>query len=278
VSWRAAHAILHRGTSKHLMAAISSFRRALEDDPQCALAYAGLAEALVRKYLYWDGDRSFLAEAVQTGRRALSIDPNCAEGHTSLGFAHAMSGSPQDALREYRQAIQLDPAEFLAHRLMGAMLARQGNYKAGEELLERAAQLRPSHISTFDHWHECLARQGKNEAAFEVGERGIEAAIEYLEQQPDDQDARLHLALLLARLGSWEEARAQAELARRRSPKDGFTLFNIGCVLALTGDEQAALDTLQDAQYRGYYIQSELMSNTDLDSLRELPRFRELAG
>ncbi|MEO0650442.1 MAG: protein kinase [Planctomycetota bacterium] len=275
---RNGHATLHRGTTKHLMAAISVFRHALEDDPGCAMAYAGLAEALVRKFLYWDGDRSFLSEAIEAAKRALTVDPTCAEAHTSLGFAHAMSGSADDAMREYRQAVQLDRNEWLAHRLMGAMLARQGNYKAAEELLERAAELRPQNISTWDHWHNCLTRQGKNEAAFEVGERGIEAAVTHLDEQADDQDARVHLALLLARLGSFDEARAQADMARRRAPKDGFTLFNIGCVLSLTGDEQAALAALEEAQARGYYVRSELWSNTDFDSLRELPRFRELAG
>ncbi|MHC4261972.1 MAG: protein kinase domain-containing protein [Planctomycetota bacterium] len=272
------HAVLHRGTTKHLMAAIATFRRALEDDPACALAYAGLAEAMVRKFLYWDGDRSFLGEAVDAARRALALDPACAEAHTSLGFAHAMSGSAEDALREYRQAIQLDRDEWLAHRFMGAILARQGNYKAAEEHLERASSLWPANISTWDHWYNCLIRQAKNEAALDVGERGIEAALNHLAQQPDDQDARIHLALLLARLGSFEEARTQADTARRRAPKDGFTLFNIGCVLALTGDEPAAMAALEESQARGYYVRSELWSNTDLDTLRELPRFRELAG
>src|SRR6185295_17330666 len=47
---RRAHEILHRGTSKHLMAAISTFRSALQEDPNCVLAHAGLGEAMVRKF------------------------------------------------------------------------------------------------------------------------------------------------------------------------------------------------------------------------------------
>src|SRR5882672_429505 len=90
------HEILHRGMTKHLLASISLFRRAIEADSHCALGYAGLAEALVRKYLYWDGDQSFLVESRENARRALSIDVNCAEAHTSLGFGYHMTGLSVD--------------------------------------------------------------------------------------------------------------------------------------------------------------------------------------
>jgi tetratricopeptide (TPR) repeat protein/predicted Ser/Thr protein kinase len=275
---RQAHEVLHRGTSKHLMAAISTFRRAIEDDPTCALAYAGLAEAMVRKFLYWDGDRSFLQEGFDAAQRALSLDPSCAEAHTSLGFAHSLSGSPDDAQREYRVAIQRDNDEWLAHRFLGALLARQGNYKAASPLLRRAIGLRPHHIGSYDHLYNVLYRLDRYEEALEVAEDGIRAARQYLRAQPDDQEARLHLALLLARMGSSEEARGEAQRARERAPKDGYTLFHVGCVLAVTGSPKEALSALEDAQSRGYYVRSELWSNTDLDSLRELPRFRDLAG
>jgi len=41
-------AVLRKGTTKHLLAASAKFRKALELDRYCALAPAGLAEALVR--------------------------------------------------------------------------------------------------------------------------------------------------------------------------------------------------------------------------------------
>ncbi|QDU66284.1 protein kinase domain-containing protein [Engelhardtia mirabilis] len=273
-----AHEVLHRGTSKHLMSAISTFRRSIEADPSCALAHAGLAEALVRKYLYWDGDRSFLNEALETARRALVVDTTCAEAHTSLGFALAMSGDSDGALREYRLAIQRDNDEWLAHRFMGALLARQGNLKAASPLLRRAIALAPTHIGSYDHLYNVLQRLDRYEEGLEVADRGIEAARAHLRDVPDDQEARLHLSLLLARMGSHDEARAECERARARAPKDGYTLFHIACVLALLGSEDESMDALEEAQSRGYYVRSELWSNTDLDSLRELERFQKLAG
>jgi tetratricopeptide (TPR) repeat protein len=162
---RRAHEVLHRGTSRHLMAAISSFRLALEEDPGCALAHAGLSESLARKFLYWDGDRSFLRESREEARLALAYDPLCAEAHSSLGYGHAVAGDTNEAQREYRLAIQLDNDEWLAHRLLGALLARLGNFEGASPLLQRAIALRPMHVGSYDHLYEVLVRLDRYQEA-----------------------------------------------------------------------------------------------------------------
>ncbi len=275
---RQAHVVLHRGTTKHLLAAVSGFRRAIEKDAACAIAHAGLAEALVRKFIYWDGDRTFLEEAFDAARRALQLDPNCAEAHTSLGFAYAMTGQSDDALREYRMAIRLDNDEWLAHRFMGAVLARQGNFKVAVGLLRRAIALEPNHIASYDHLYHVLLRLDRYEEGLEIADEGISAARRHLKQVPEAQEARLHLALLQARMKFDSDARTTLIEARAFAPKDGYTLFHIACVLALLGDRDQAMAALTEAQARGYYLRSELWSNSDLDPLRELPAFLQLAS
>jgi serine/threonine protein kinase/tetratricopeptide (TPR) repeat protein len=273
-----AHEILHRGTTKHLLAAISSFRRALDADPHCAIAYAGLAEAMVRKYLYWDGDHTFLDEARENASRALVLDPNCAEAHTSLGFAWHVSGHSTDAQREYRLAIQHNNDEWLAHRMLGAILARAGNFKNASPLLQRAIALKPMHIASYDHLYTVLQRMNRYEEAIEIADQGIAAARAHLSRVPDSQEARLHLAMLQARIGLADEARSHANRARELAPKDGYTAFHAACVYALVGDLHEAVDALVQAQHRGFYIHSELGRNTDLDVLRGMPEFQQLSS
>jgi adenylate cyclase len=95
---------------------------------------------------------------------------------------------------------------------------------------------------------------------------------------PDNQEARTHLALLLARLGLVDEARDQTRKAHERSPKDGYTSFYSACVYALIGELDEALESLSAAVERGFFVQSELVRNSDLDVLRGLPRFQTLIG
>ena len=273
-----AHDVLMRGTSKSLMASISSFRRALDADPYCAIAFAGLAEALVRKYLYWDGDSAFLEEGRQHAQRALALDDKCAEAHTSLGYAFHLSGHTSDAQREYRLAIQLDNEEWLAHRLLGELLARDGNFQAASPLLRRAIAIKPSHIGSFDTLYTVLQRLDRYEEALEIADKGIAEARKHLKEVHDSQEARLHMALLLARIGSDRDSRTVVQEARELRPKDGYTAFLAARVYAVLGDVEEAVEALGQAQARGFYIQSELIRNTDLDVLRGLPEFQALAS
>jgi Flp pilus assembly protein TadD/TolB-like protein/predicted Ser/Thr protein kinase len=271
-----AHTILHRGTSRHLLRAMSGFRQAIDLDPGLALAHAGLAEALVYKFLMFDGDGSYLTQAQDKAHEALDLDADSPEAHTSLGFAYQMAGRAADARREWRLAIQLDHTEWLAHRLLGAQYARLGNFAEAITLLQRAIDLKPDHLAAYDHLYSALDHAGRYERALLIAERGAAAGEAHLETQPDDQDVRLHLALLFARRGSVEDARVVARAARELYPKDGYSLFHLACVHALFGEADEALRLLREAQSRGYYIQSELHSNSDLDLLRGNREFQAL--
>jgi serine/threonine protein kinase/Flp pilus assembly protein TadD len=273
-----AHEILHRGTTKHLLGSITSFRAAIEADPYCALAYAGMAEALVRKFLYFDGDTSYLDEARAEAARALARSNDCAEAHTSLGFAYHLTNRSTDAQREYRLAIQLNQNEWLAHRLLGAVYARLGNFKEASPLLRKAITLRPVHIGSYDHLYGVLMRLNRYEEALQVADLGISAARAHIAEVPDNQEARLHMGMLLARAGRQEEAREAVAKARELSPKDGYTAFHAAIVLAILGDLTESLEALSTAATRGYFIQSELARNVDLDVLRALPDFQSLVA
>ncbi|MBK7877753.1 MAG: protein kinase [Planctomycetes bacterium] len=275
---RQAHEVLHRGMTKQLLASTTMFRRATELDPYCAIAHAGLAEALVRKYLYWDGDTTFLEEAREEANRALALDANCAEAHTALGFSFHLSGHTMDAQREYRRAMQLDNREWLAHRLLGAIYARAGNFKEASPLLRRAIALKPSHIGSYDHLYNVLRRLDRYEESLEIADQGIAAARTHLAQVPDNQEARLHMAMLQARLELDDDARATVQRAREVAPKDGYTAFHCACVHAILGDLAEAIEALTAAQARRYHIQAELQRNTDLDVLRAVPEFQALVG
>jgi tetratricopeptide (TPR) repeat protein len=282
--WRSqagARDVLHRGRSRHALIAISLLRKALDEyDRFCPEAYAILAEAMVRKFLYWDGDPSFLEEAREHADRALSLDASCSLAHTATGFAHHLAGAPEEAQRSYRRAMQLDTGEWYAHRLLGAIYAREGNFKSATGLFQRAIGLKPSHIASYDHLYNVLLRLGRYEEALEVADDGIQAARKRLAEVKDDLDARLHMAMLYARIAREDDARKQLALAQDLAPKDCFTAYHSAVVHALLAgpdDLQLAVELLGHARDRGYYLRSELARNSDLEPLRGMPEFRSLA-
>ncbi|MFT4649451.1 MAG: Flp pilus assembly protein TadD [Glaciecola sp.] len=275
---RRARLTIHKGTSKHLLFGVSMLRKALELDRFCATAHAVLAEAKVRKYLYWEGDPSFLEEAREHAARALTLDPQCPEAHTALGFAYHLSNHGEEARREYRLAIRLSSGEWFAQRLLGTMLTREGNLQHAEEALRQAIRLRPQYIACYDHMYRGLRHQGRHEEAQVIAEQGIQAALIHLANVPDDLESLLHMGFLQARLGQTEAATASADKALELAPKDGYTHFNVATIRALIGETGSAIDALRTAQDRGYYIKSEILGNTDLDALRGIKAFDSLAS
>lgn len=272
----AAHDRLLRGTSKHVISCISMIRTAIEDNAYSPRAYSCLAEAMVRKFLMWDGDQTFLDEAREFANRSLGLDQECAEAHTSLGFAYQHSGEPTDAQREYRIAIQIDPKEWMAHSYLGALLARGGNFRYAQEHLEKAVELRPRYIGSSDNLYLVHMRLGATDPAITVAESGIQSGLEQLKLFPKDQEARTQTALLFARLGRGAQARELIDEAQKRYPKDGFTNFRIACIHAALGDPDEAVRNLIAARDRGYFVRGELLGSTDLEILRGLPGFDDL--
>src|SRR5436309_7876194 len=135
----------HR-TREDLLTAISYYNRAIEEDRNYALAYAGYADAYANLGAYGyiapiDGAR----KTEKAAREAVALDENLAEAHAALGVANIAFAPSNLQLgdRELRRAIELSPSLALAHSYLAFSLARQG--RPDESLVEilKARELDP---------------------------------------------------------------------------------------------------------------------------------------
>ena len=62
------------------------FRRAIEIDPDYALAHAGVADCCSLLYMYFDARESNLKQGNAASRRALELEPDLAEAHLAAGW------------------------------------------------------------------------------------------------------------------------------------------------------------------------------------------------
>jgi tetratricopeptide (TPR) repeat protein len=73
--------------------AIEFFKKAIEIDPNYALAHAGLADAMAYKAAYFKtGDKNSLNESLKAARKAISLDPDLPEAYKSLGNTYTFQG------------------------------------------------------------------------------------------------------------------------------------------------------------------------------------------
>ncbi|UCG12674.1 MAG: hypothetical protein JSU72_19715, partial [Deltaproteobacteria bacterium] len=85
---------------------------------------------------------------------------------------------------------------------------------------------------------------------------------------------RCFCALASARLGDLKRARNEIEYARRLEPERADIAYRSACAYSLMGETALALQWLETAVERGHLELWWARVDPDLDTLRELPRFK----
>lgn len=89
--------------------------------------------------------------------------------------------------------------------------------------------------------------------------------------------SRLNAAALGAyRRGDFKKALGFAEQAYVASPKSSIVLYNLACDHALLGQKDKALAWLDKAVVGGFYAPRKITSDTDLDALRDEPKYKSI--
>ena len=109
------------------------FRRAIELDPNSAIAHKSYAEFLMH------GARS--ADAIREMERARDLDPLSLIVNTLVGFAYSNARQYNRAIEEYEKVIQLDPQFAPAHYFLGGALTNVRQYDEAIAHLQKAKDL-----------------------------------------------------------------------------------------------------------------------------------------
>jgi TolB-like protein/DNA-binding winged helix-turn-helix (wHTH) protein len=155
----------NRRTDENLHRAIGYFENATKQDPQYALAYAGLSDcyAVIGASIFGTMPADEAApKARQAAQRALEIDPTLAEAETS--FATVKFNYDWDwagAEEGYQHAIQLNPSYATAYQRYSLLLTAMGRFQEGFSQINKARELDPLSFSiNFSlGWRLYLARQ-----------------------------------------------------------------------------------------------------------------------
>jgi TolB-like protein len=143
---------LKKKTEDSFSKGISFFQQAIEQDPNYALAYAGLADAYSQmgSWTTLAPSESF-PKAKNSAEKALQLDDTLAEAHASLAFVKFYyEWDFAGADREFKHAISLDPSYAPARELYGYQMyltdPRRFDSAIGE--LNTAHELDPLSLST----------------------------------------------------------------------------------------------------------------------------------
>jgi tetratricopeptide (TPR) repeat protein len=285
--------------------AIESFNLAIKQDPNYALAYAGLADcyglmpawalmppsvghpkarAAAEKAILLDKS---LAEAyaalahtqhnydwdwsgAETNyRRAISLNPNYATArHWYANFLSEM-GKQDDAIAEKLRALDLDPLSLIINADFGYLYYQCRQYDRAIAQLKKALELDANFPITYQYLGFVYQQKKMYDDAIVAFQKAVSLI-------PDSAEAKAELAAAYAVAGRHAEALKILEDLKEESKSGYVVAFDFAMIYLNLGDKDRAMIHLEQAYKEHSYQMSSLKVEPRFDALRSDPRFIQL--
>jgi serine/threonine protein kinase len=245
-----------------LYKAEEEFRRALQDDPDCASAHAFYSDVF-----YFQAQKEL---ARLEAERALEIDGQNSMARYVLSHYYHLNGDYETAESMARDLIQRDPLSWPARLVLGDMRRQQGHPQ--ESIVEQQKILEVDQRNLY-------AIHFLAHAYLDAGD--LASARNLLESnRPAGQRNywwQLYWAILLALEGKRDEAAGEMdEDLRKWAAIVVWYTAQVADFYALVGEEETAFDWLERAVRNGDERAEAFGVNPRLASLRGHPRFRQI--
>jgi len=246
----------------HPQQALQLFNRALEKNPNHALAYCDRGELWLRmgrKDLAWqDFNQSFRIspnhkaatelgvfcdgrddgeQAIKYYSEAIRFDPKDTLPYEKRGKAYQIAGNLAAAIRDFQKALALNSTDAEACRLMGACLYGQKSYGQALKVLDQAIQMEKKL-----GWKAYCELELRAQTHEELGEYTTAVADfrASLKERSYDK-VELELVKALLKLGRNAEAEVELDKMVAHNPKDEDVFLKRASVLLLLNQTQKAL-------------------------------------
>ncbi|MDX1380148.1 MAG: tetratricopeptide repeat protein [Xanthomonadales bacterium] len=263
-------------TRLHFYNAIRMFKKAIEQDPNFALAYAGMADAYSLLYQWADSSEENIAKANEASIKAITLDPDSAEAHASRGTALAISRKHEEAERAFENAILLNPALYEPYYFYGRDCLAQGKFEKAARLFTEACKINPDDYQAPSFLAMAYTELGREKERMEATRRTLECVERHVDLHPDDGRALTFGAYALVEMGQPDRARDWAERALEADRDEPAIVYNVACMYSLLGENDRSFELLDRAISHGYGHRAWLEHDSDLMPLRDDPRFQVL--
>ncbi len=285
----------NKRTVEELRQSIEYFQRAIEKDPDYALAYVGLADAygVSTGYgLYTSAEAIPKMEAAVT--RALQLAPQLAEAHSSLAYLRAVQRRWRESEIEFKRAIELKPGYANAHYFYAlTLLMATGRMDDSIREFKQALEIDPFATIIVTNYGFVLMVANREQ-------EGLEQYRKALELDPNSSVAHLYLGDYYTCKGDYQ--RAREELMKSDSRLAGILEgssrealldseihayvyvthvadtkpFLVGGFYASLGEKDKAFEWLEKAYREQDLVMPTFIRGCLFDNIRSDPRYADL--
>lgn len=296
--------LVSRAEAGRLSDTLDAYRKAIDLDPTCAPAYAGMARVYRAMTITGNSDpRKFMPLALAAANKAIEIDPQLADAYVQLGFvklwydrdwdaaeaafARALELDPNlayaqfgyanlmmvlnrvdEALHHSNRAKQLDPLSPLIASLDAAVQAAAGQLQSALVSLQHVSEIAPDYWLSFYIHGGLMLDQGDAQSAV--------ADLEHAAEHSNDNTQVLGL-LVMAYVAAGNQEAAHSVLRRLESDLSHGHVSAAALAAAYlgVGDVDRALDFIERADQERDSRISFLGIDARWKSLRNHPRFQK---
>jgi eukaryotic-like serine/threonine-protein kinase len=292
-----------------LRSAAEHLSRAVERDPEFALAHATLSFVAMNMHFGFDPQRTWLQQAEDHCRRALTLDPALPEGHLARAWmlwSPAKNFQHADAIAALEQVLVARPNLERALNRMSSVCLHIGRLPEARLAYERARRANPQTRTgnlEFIHIYSTDFARAEEAAEAWFRERPENMIALYARILPPLLSGDLELAeqrlatalkqapgepLIVSLQGMLHARRQEAGPALEcvRSALDSprsfghthHTYYQIACVYAVLGEADKAMAWLERSVDTGFACWSFFRLDPYLESLRDEPAFKRLVA
>ena len=293
----------NKRTDQGMKKAAEYFQQAIDQDPNYAQAYVGLADC----YLFSEPPtlplESLAVKTKQMAKRALELDESLGEAHATLGLvSQNFDRDWGGAEREYKRAIELNPNYATAHQWYGEYLALRGRFDEGLEEMKIARDLDPLSLVIIKDMGEVYYAARKYDQAIGFYRKALDmdshfilarrflamaylqkrefssaiAELESVTQEEENPDTMAELAFAYALSGRREEAERVLHDLNGIPERQSTQAFDYALIYTGLGNNDKAFEWLERAYREHAGPLAGLGVDPRWDSLRADPRFADL--
>jgi serine/threonine-protein kinase len=288
-----------------LKLAIDYFKKAIEFDPNFALAHSGLGVGYLNYVLKGMGGEEYYGEARRALDRALELDPTLIEPRVRMTYIYLIEGSSEVARQEIRRLRRRAPNEPSVHLAASYIYRLAGEYDRALDAWDRLLKISPTDVvvASYNRARIYIYQGDYTKAEAEIKKglafephhpllRAFGAVIDYyrgeiekatleledvLSKNPDIHAYKIFLAFCYLARGDRDRAFALVDdLVIAAGYADQDAAYRLATLNALDGRADDAIEWLERAISIGNENYPWFISNPNWDLMREEPRFKSI--
>ncbi|MEO6052296.1 MAG: winged helix-turn-helix domain-containing protein [Pyrinomonadaceae bacterium] len=250
-----------RDTHEEYRKSIEAINIALALDENLADAHSALCE---NKFFY---ERDLAGAEIEC-KRAIELEPNSSLSHQIYSRNLMVIGHFDESIAEIKTAIDLEPTSLFSQRNFGISFYYARRYTEAIAQFKRVTEMDPNFEATYPWLINALKLQGNDAEAFDW-------FMKWQAVQKTDHET-IQIFKTAYQKSGWPGI--ESERITRFDESRIRTYFMEACMAALAGNNDKALEYLENSSQRREWGMAYIRFEPTLDVLRGDPRFDEIVS